>query len=132
MDRQAVTGEEALELARRNGVKVHLDGDELVLEADAEPLPGLLTILGRGKSDIVHALRQREAEERRWIVQWINANFSSSSPDFCRHCRRGLKPGDAFVRLYCGDDSGVVHQSCWQAWQAAGDAQARRALGLDR
>ena len=92
MDRQAVTGEEALELARRNGVKVQLDGDELVLEADAEPLPGLLTILGRGKWDIVHALRQREAEERRRIVQWINANFSSSSPDVCRHCGRGPRP----------------------------------------
>ena len=126
-----MTGEEALELARRNGVKVHLDGDELVLEADAEPSPGLLTILGRGKWDIVHALRQREAEERRRIVQWINANFSSSSPDVCRHCGQGPRLGDAFVRLYCGDDTGVVHQSCWQAWQAAGEAKARLALGLD-
>ncbi len=126
-----MTVEEALELARRHGVKVRLDGDDLVLEADAEPSPGLLAILGRDKWDIVYALRQREAEERRRIVQWINANFSSSSPDVCRHCGRGPRPGDAFVRLYCGDDSGVVHKSCWQAWQAAGEAQARRALGLD-
>jgi hypothetical protein len=48
-----VTVTEALELARSQGVEVTLDGDDLVLEAQAAPPPGLLAILGRGKWDIV-------------------------------------------------------------------------------
>ena len=53
-----MTVEEALELARRHGKSnVILDGDSLHLEADAPPPNGLLAILGRGKWDIVAALR---------------------------------------------------------------------------
>ena len=44
-----MTVEEALELARRHGVNVMLEGDSLHLEADAPPPNGLLAILGRGK-----------------------------------------------------------------------------------
>jgi hypothetical protein len=73
-----VTVDEALNLAHSHGVKVVLEGDSLQLEADAPPPPGLLAILGRGKWDIVAALRLREAEDRRRIVQWINDNFTSS------------------------------------------------------
>jgi hypothetical protein len=72
-----MTVEEALELARRHGVNVMLDGDSLHLEADAPPPNGLLAILGRGKWDIVAALRLREAEE----------------------LRRGLAPFEVDVRL---------------------------------
>ena len=48
-----MTVTEALELARLQGVEVTLDGDDLVLKAEAAPPPGLLAILGRGKWDIV-------------------------------------------------------------------------------
>ena len=84
-----MTVTEALELARLQGVEVTLDGDDLVLKAEAAPPPGLLAILGRGKWDIVAALRLREAEERRRIVQWVNDHFTSSPPGVCAHCGDG-------------------------------------------
>lgn len=64
-----MTVTEALQLARSQGVEVTLDGDDLVLKAEVAPPPRLLAILGRGKWDIVAALRLREAEERRSVVQ---------------------------------------------------------------
>ena len=93
-----MTVDDALALARSHGVRVTLDGNDLALEADAPPPPGLLAILGRGKWDIIAALRQREAEERRRIVQWVNDHFASSPPGVCAHCgdgpatRRPLRP----------------------------------------
>ena len=59
-----MTVTEALELARLQGVEVTLDGDDLVLKAEAAPPPGLLAILAAAEWDIVAALRLREAEER--------------------------------------------------------------------
>ena len=75
-----MTVTEALELARSHSVEVTLDGDELVLKAEAAPPPRLLAILGRGKWDIVAAFRLREAEERRSIVQWVNDHFAHRHP----------------------------------------------------
>ena len=114
-----MTVDEALNLARSHGVKVVLEGDSLHLEADAPPPPGLLAILGRGKWDIIAALRLREAEDRRRIVQWINDNFTSSPVGVCAHCGDGSRSDDAFVRLFVGSDQGEVHASCHSAWLAA-------------
>jgi len=89
------TVDEAFELARSYGVEVRLnaagDGLNLEIEADREPDPDLLDAIAGCKAEILAKFR----EERRRIVQWINANFSSSSPDVCRHCGRGPRPGDA-------------------------------------
>jgi hypothetical protein len=126
-----VTVMEALELARLQGVEVTLDGDELVLKAEAAPPPRLLAILGRGKWDIVAALRLREAEERRSIVQWINHHFASSPPSVCAHCGDGERAEDPFVLLFVGNDRGEVHASCHSAWREAREAEARRALRID-
>ena len=126
-----MTVTEALELARSQGVEVTLDGDDLVLEAQAAPAPGLLAILGRGKWDIVAALRLREAEECRRIVQWVNDHFASSPPGICAHCGDGLRSDDSFVLLFVGNDRGEVHASCHSAWLAEREAEARRALRLD-
>ena len=93
-----MTVTEALQLARSQGVEVTLDGDDLVLKAEVAPPPRLLAILGRGKWDIIAALRLREAEERRRIVQWINDHFTSS-PGVCVHCGDGERSEDPFVRL---------------------------------
>jgi hypothetical protein len=125
-----MTVEEALELARRHGVNVMLEGDSLHLEADAPPPNGLLAILGRGKWDIVAALRLREAEERRRIVQWVNDHFASSPPGVCAHCGDGPRSKDPFVLLFVGNDRGEVHASCHSAWREAREAEARRALRL--
>jgi hypothetical protein len=125
-----MTVEEALELARRHGVNVMLDGDSLHLEADTPPPNGLLAILGRGKWDIVAALRLREAEERRRIVQWVACHFASSPPGVCVHCGDGERAEDPFVFLFVGNDRGEVHSSCHSTWLAEREAEARKALRL--
>jgi hypothetical protein len=126
-----VTVMEALQLARSQGVEVTLDGNDLVLRAEAAPPPGLLAILGRGKWDIVAALRLREAEERRRIVQWVNDHFASSPPGVCVHCGDGQRAEDPFVLLFVGTDRGEVHASCHPAWLSEREAEARKALGLE-
>ena len=126
-----MTVTEALELARSQGVEVTLDGDELVLKAEAAPPPALLAILGRGKWDIIAALRQRDAEERRRIVQWVNDHFAASPVDVCAHCGDGPRSEDPFVLLFVGNDRGEVHASCHPAWLAEREAEACKALGLE-
>ena len=125
-----MTVEEALELARRHGVNVMLDGDSLHLEADTPPPNGLLAILGRGKWDIVAALRLREAEERRRVIQRIADNFTPSPPGVCAHCAEGARVADPFVLLFANDDRADIHSSCHSAWWAKREAEARSALGL--
>ena len=125
-----MTVDEALALARSYGVEVTLEGNELQLEAEAPPPPGVLALLGRGKWDIVGALRQREAEERRRVVQWVNDNFSSSPPGVCAHCGEGPRLDDPFVRLFVGSDRGEVHALCHGPWLAEREAEARRALRI--
>ena len=113
-----MTVDDALAVARSHGVRVTLDGNDLALEADAPPPPGLLAILGRGKWDIIAALRQRDAEERRRIVQWVNDHFASSPPGVCAHCGDGPRSEDPFVLLFVGTDRGEVHASCHPTWLA--------------
>jgi hypothetical protein len=127
-----MTVDEALNLARSHGVEVRLNtvGNGLHLEAHAEPPPRLLAILGRGKWDIVAVLRQREAEERRRVIQWVADNFSSSPAGVCAHCGGGLRPEDPFVLLFVGTDRGEVHASCHSAWLAEREEEALRALRL--
>ena len=127
-----MTVTEALELARSQGVEVTLDGDDLVLKAEAAPPPGLLAILGRGKWDIVAALRLREAEERRRVIQRIADNFTPSPPGVCAHCGEGPRSEDPFVLLFVGNDRGEVHASCHPTWLAEREAEACRALGIYR
>jgi hypothetical protein len=118
-------------LARSHGVRVTLDGDYLAIEAHAPPPPRLLAILYHGKWDIIAVLRQREAEERRAIVQWINDHFIPSPPGVCAHCSGEPRPDDPFVLLFVGSDRANVHASCHRQWQAEREAQARRALRID-
>jgi hypothetical protein len=125
-----VTVDEALEFARRHGVEVRLDGNDLALEADTPPPPSVLAIFGRGKRDIVTALRLREAEERRRIMWWANDHFSSSPTGICAHCGAGPRPEDPFVLLFVGNDRADLHSSCHSAWRAKREAEARRALGF--
>jgi hypothetical protein len=125
-----VTVDEALEFARRHGVEVRLDGNDLALEADTPPPAGVLAIFGRGKRDIVTALRLREAEDRRRIVQWVNNHLTSSPTGVCAHCGEGPRPEDPFVLLFVGDDQGEVHSSCHSAWIADRESEARRALRM--
>ena len=114
-----------------HGTQATIDGDDLALEADAPPPLRLLAILGRGKRDIVGALRLRAAEERRRILQWVNDPFASSPHGVCAHCGDGPRPEDPFVLLFVGTDRGEVHSSCHSIWITEREAEARKALGLD-
>jgi hypothetical protein len=128
-----VTIDETLKLARSQGVKISLSeaGDEVDLEAEAEPPQALLSALKAAKWDIISELRRREmARRRHLIVKWVNDHFTPSPPDVCRYCGEGAREGDVFVHLYCGADSGDVHASCESAWRQAEEAKACVALGF--
>jgi hypothetical protein len=53
----AVNAAEVLKAARAAGIRVGIDGDDLVLEASAPPQPALLDLLSRHKAGIVTLLR---------------------------------------------------------------------------
>jgi hypothetical protein len=48
---------EALEVARATGIRIEIDGDDLVLEAPTAPPPGVLDLVSRHKAGIVTLLR---------------------------------------------------------------------------
>jgi hypothetical protein len=49
---------EALKAARAAGIRLEVDGDDLVLEASAPPPPAMLDLLSRNKAGIVTLLRR--------------------------------------------------------------------------
>jgi hypothetical protein len=61
MEGASVTLGETLEATRAVGVDFYLDGDDLVLEADAPPAPALLRGLAQVKSELVDLLVERAA-----------------------------------------------------------------------
>ena len=54
---------ETLSAARAAGMRVGLDGTDLLIEADCAPPPELLDALGRDKPEILELLRTRETSE---------------------------------------------------------------------
>jgi hypothetical protein len=52
-----VSAAEVLKAARAVGIRIEIDGDDLVLEASAAPPPGVLDLLSRHKAGIVTLLR---------------------------------------------------------------------------
>jgi hypothetical protein len=63
-----VSAAEALKAARAAGIRVGIDGDDLVLEASAPPEPALLDLLSRHKASIVTLLRP--ADEGWSVEDW--------------------------------------------------------------
>jgi hypothetical protein len=134
-----MTVDEALELARRHGVRVALNDNNLFLQADAAPPADVVAALKASKSAIVGELRVRQAQERqrreeverRDITRWINSHFTSSPPGRCVQCGNGLRANDRFVVIFVGSDRGEVHASCHSAWLAEREAEACKALGLE-
>jgi hypothetical protein len=47
----------ALKVARAAGIRIGIDGDTLTLNADAEPLPGVLELLSLYKTQVIALLR---------------------------------------------------------------------------
>jgi hypothetical protein len=139
MERRAVTVDEALELARRHGVRVALNDNSLSLEADMAPPAEVVAAFKADKSAILGELRlrqalerqRREEVERRDITRWINNHFISSPPGRCIHCGGGPRANDRFVLIFVGSDRADVHAACHPLWLAERERAARSALGLE-
>jgi hypothetical protein len=126
-----MTVDDVLRMASSAGVSVLVDGYDLVLEHDVDPPANLVAMLRHFKSELVSALRMRQAEQRGLITQWVNDNFTSSPAGVCAHCGDGPRSEDPFVLLFVGTDRGEVHSSCHSTWLAEREAEARKALGLE-
>jgi hypothetical protein len=124
--------DDVLRMAESVGVTVTVEGFDLVLEHDDDPPAHLVAMLRHYKPELVSALLMRQAEQRSLIVQWINNHFTSSPAGICAHCGGGPRSEDPFVLLFVGNDRGEVHGSCHAAWIAEREAEACRALGIDR
>jgi hypothetical protein len=127
-----MTVDDVLRMAKSAGVAVEVEGYNLVVEYDADPSAQLLGMLRHFKPELVSALRMRQGEQRSLITQWINDHFISSPLGVCAHCGGGERVEDQFVLLFVGEDRADVHASCHQAWREAREAEARRALRIDR
>jgi hypothetical protein len=125
-----MTVDDVLRMASSAGVSVLVDGYELVLEHDVDPPANLVAMLRHFRSELVSALRMRQAEQRGLITQWVNDNFTSSPAGVCTHCGDGPRSEDPFVLLFVGNDRGEVHSSCHSTWLAEREVEARTALRL--
>jgi hypothetical protein len=125
-----MTVDDVLRMASSAGVSVLVDGYDLVLEHDVDPPANLVAMLRHFKSELVSALRMRQAEQRGLITQWVNDHFAPSPPGVCVHCGDGERAEDPFVFLFVGNDRGEVHSSCHSTWLAEREAEARKALRL--
>jgi hypothetical protein len=60
LERKAVSAAFALESARAAGIRMAIDGDDLVLEAPAQPPEAVISLLAHHKVDILRQLRRTE------------------------------------------------------------------------
>ena len=72
----------ALMAARAAGIRLEIDGDSIVLEANDAPPTQVLDMLRAHKPEIFDIIRA----ERRAIVRYVNDNFQFSPLGQCAHC----------------------------------------------
>jgi hypothetical protein len=124
----AISATDALKLARRNGFKLGVDGDDIAFEVPDYPIAyPIIDILRQQKTEIVDLLR----DERRAVVRWIADNFRSSPIGQCALCGDSKREDDPFVLVFVGEDRADLHASCHPAWPAEQEAEARVALGIE-
>jgi hypothetical protein len=122
-----VSAVEILKAAHDAGVKVIVDGDDLVLEAISPPPRSVLDALRACKPEIVEARRH----ERRAVIAWINDHFEASPLGECAYCGGVTRTGDPFIALFVGEDRGEIHASCHPAWLAQQERKARAVLDIE-
>jgi hypothetical protein len=124
----ATSATDALRLARRNGYRLEVDGDDLAYEVPEDKIAySILDALRSHKLRIVALLR----DERHAVVKWIADNFRSSKVGQCALCGDGQREDDPFVVVFVGEDRAYLHASCHPPWLAEQEAEARKALGID-
>jgi hypothetical protein len=142
MEGQAMSAAEALQAALEAGITIVLDGEALLLEADAKPAENVILALARQKEAILELLRNgnntravertdRSANERS-IIQWLNEHPAPSDPGHCAWCGSRELPGA--VVLPFGTEPGThiwLHAECWRPWHETRRNEARMALQAD-
>jgi hypothetical protein len=113
--------------AHSAGVKVIVDGDDLVIEAISPPPRSVLDALRAWKPEIIKTRRN----ERRAVIAWINDHFEASPLGECAYCGGVTRTGDPFIALFVGEDRREIHASCHPAWLAQQEADARAALEIE-
>ena len=96
------TAQQALSVARAAGVLVHLDGEDLVLEASAAPPADVLNLLSRHKFGIVTLLRPNRDS---WSAEDWHAFF---------HERAGI--AEFYGGLPCAEAEGQAFESRVIEW----------------
>ena len=115
---------EALRAARAVGITVTLNGENLVLEANAEPPEAVLDVLARNKLAVVVLLRSAQdiwraedwrarfhelrakAEVRAFnscIAEWLNRNPSPSPAGRCAWCGKAETPSATVLPFGAGE-----------------------------
>jgi hypothetical protein len=122
-----VSAAEILRAAHNAGVRVIVDGDDLVLEAVSPPPRSVLDALRAWKPEIVETRRS----ERRAVIAWINDHFKTSQLGECAYCGGAARTGDPFIALFVGGDRAEIHASCHPGWLARQEADALAALDIE-
>jgi hypothetical protein len=148
----------ALQAARDADIRIGIDGEALILEADVPPPPDLLDFLTRHKARIVAFLRagddgwlgenwraffQERAEFQGGVprdqvrtrafaccvVEWLNRNFVRSPLGRCIACSEG-DHANAPLIPHGVESTGHawLHSLCWTDWHASRKAEAVNAL----
>lgn len=122
---------DVIETARVAGIRINVDGDDLVLEAASEPPSAVLALIKTNKADILNRLRpandawsaqdwQSFRDERAWeacIIEYLNRNPAPSDPGSCAHCRQPEQTGAAVVPFGVQKNTHIwLHPECWPAW----------------
>ena len=104
---------EALKAARAAGIRVEIDGDDLVLEAPVPPPPIVLDLLSRHKSHVIAMLR---------LQARMTAVASSRPPCASEIAERSsiIEEGDCCDRNAA--DHRALAETGYDSWQAFGDA----------
>jgi hypothetical protein len=121
-----VSAVEILRAAHDAGVKVIVDGDDLLIEAISPPPRSILDALRACKPEIIKTWHN----ERRAVIAWINDHFEASPIGECAYCG-GVTGGDPFIALSVGENQADIHASCHPAWLAQQEADARAALDIE-
>src|SRR5262245_54197763 len=127
---------EALRAAYACGIRVTVEGENLVLEASLPPPDAVVDALSGCKVAIVALLgstrgQWSDTQRARCVVDWLNQHPIPSPPGRCAWCGKPEWPGA--VVLPFGTEPGThtwLHAECWGPWHQERRAAAARALSM--
>ena len=114
---------ELIAAARRQGVVLRLDGEEVTAKRAPK---AMLLQLRKAKALIRDQLRS----EQVLIERRVESRMADYPPDRCFACRQRILVGEAFIDRCVGDVSARFHRSCLAEWRATQEDEARQSLGF--